>query len=195
MVDSCYCLDWVDLDVMNQVSRRQRSRTIKGALLTPGNLLARSGKQKKPDPGRMAETSRAGTGDSMCRSWRYLCSIVLNPVISWNGHNSFQQIFPSNSPNFTTREPWGLFLLCFFFEKSCSKICEKYCLTKVCSRGFMNPLHSPRKEHSKTEFEKKNSEEKFGPENRRLFPGTNLVLWSAPICTMQPSFQFVYFFQ
>jgi len=28
--------------------------------------------------------------------------------------------------------------------------------------GFMNTLHSPRKEHSKTEFGKKNSEENFG---------------------------------
>jgi len=37
----------------------------------------------------------------------------------------------------------------------------------------MNPLHSPRKEHSKTEFGKKNSE------NRRLFLEAHLVLWPA----------------
>jgi len=32
---------------------------------------------KKTGPGRMAETPRACTGDSTCRSWRYRCSIVL----------------------------------------------------------------------------------------------------------------------
>jgi len=31
---------------------------------------------KKLSPGRMAETPRAGTGDSTCRSWRYQCSTI-----------------------------------------------------------------------------------------------------------------------
>jgi len=43
----------------------------------------------------------------------------------------------------------------------------------------MNPLHSPRKEHSKKEFGKKNSGEKFG--ESRLLPGANLVLRPALI--------------
>ena len=40
---------------------------------------------KKPGPGRMADTPRAGTGDFACRSWRYRCSIVLmaRAIFSW----------------------------------------------------------------------------------------------------------------
>jgi len=37
--------------------------------------------------------------------------------------------------------------------------------------GFVNSIHIPRNEHSKTEFGKKNSVESL--ENRRLFPGVN----------------------
>jgi len=35
----------------------------------------------------------------------------------------------------------------------------------------MNPLHSPRNEHSKMEFGKKNSKKSL--KDRRLFPGAN----------------------
>ena len=38
----------------------------------------------------------------------------------------------------------------------------------------MNPLHSLRIEHSTTEFEKKNSEEKFG--ESETFSGSTLIL-------------------
>jgi len=38
----------------------------------------------------------------------------------------------------------------------------------------MNPRHSPRNEHSKTEFGKKNSEEKLG--ELETFAGANLIL-------------------
>jgi len=34
--------------------------------------------------------------------------VKANPLISWNGHTSFQRIFPSNSRNFITRQPRGL---------------------------------------------------------------------------------------
>ena len=44
----------------------------------------------------------------------------VNPVISWNGQNSFQRIFPSNSRHFTT--PLRHFRVHFFSEKSRSNI-------------------------------------------------------------------------
>jgi len=56
----------------------------------------------------------------------------------------------------------------FFLEKSRSNVCEKYWLTKDCSGGFMNPLHNPRNEHSKTEFGKKNSEKMFGESEEQI---------------------------
>jgi len=56
----------------------------------------------------------------------------------------------------------GRFLSDFFFEKSRSNVCEKYLLTEDCSGWFTNPLFSPRNEHSKTIFRKKNSEKFFG---------------------------------
>jgi len=74
----------------------------------------------------------------------------------------FSGFFLSNSRYFTTSQSWGLSLSCFFFEKSRSNVCEKYWLTQDCNGGFLNPLHSPRNEHSKTEFGKKNLGEKFG---------------------------------
>jgi len=43
----------------------------------------------------------------------------------------------------------------FSIDVSFSKranVCGKYWLPKNCCEGFMNPLHSPRKEQSKTEF-------------------------------------------
>jgi len=105
-------------------------------------------------------------------SWNF--NVKVNPIISWNGHNSFQRIFLFKSRHFNTPQPRGLLLSRFFFENVRSNVCEKYWLTKDCSAGFMNPLHSPRNEHSKTEFgwriPRKSSE------NRRLFLGANLIL-------------------
>jgi len=43
-----------------------------------------------------------------------------------------------------------------------SSVFEKSWFAKDCSRRFMNLLHSPRNEHSKTQFGKENSEKKFG---------------------------------
>jgi len=65
----------------------------------------------------------------------------------------------------------------FFFEKSRSNVCEKFLLTKHCSGGFTNPLHSPRNEHSKTEFGKKNSETK----DRRIGDFFQEQIWLRPV--------------
>jgi len=54
---------------------------------------------KNPGPGQMAETPRANTGDSACRSWHYPCSIVF---IRQEDHQAFHnwhflgQIVPDN---------------------------------------------------------------------------------------------------
>jgi len=44
--------------------------------------------------------------------------VKVNPVISWNGHNSFYRIFPSNSQDFTT--PQIFFEFSGFYYTSCS---------------------------------------------------------------------------
>jgi len=95
------------------------------------------------------KVSRFSELSSEFQPWGTLSNNVrVNPVISWNGHNSFQRILPSNSRHFTIPQPGELFHSGFFFEKSHSNVCEKYWLTKDWSGGFMIPLHSPRNEDS-----------------------------------------------
>jgi len=44
-------------------------------------------------------------------------NVRVNPVNSWNGHNSFEQIFPSYSGHVTILQPRRLFLLNLLFRK------------------------------------------------------------------------------
>ena len=101
-------------------------------------------------------------------------NVMVIPVISWNGYNHFQRIFPSNSRHLTSLQPRGLILSSFFYGKSRANVCKKNWLTKNCSGEFMIPLHSPRKEYSKTEFGRRIPRK--SSENQKLFPGANLVL-------------------
>jgi len=68
------------------------------------------------DAGRRTEFARQKSPDSWNFSsefWvlgTFSSNVKINLVISWNGDNSFQRTFPSNSRNFTTHQPRGLFL-------------------------------------------------------------------------------------
>jgi len=101
-------------------------------------------------------------------------NVEVNSVNSWNGHNSFQRIFPLKFSEFYNTSTSGAFLLMFLFRKEPFKSMWEILVDSRLQWGFMNPLHSPRNEHSKTEFNK--TILRKSSENRRLFPGSNLIL-------------------
>jgi len=105
-------------------------------------------------------------------------NVKVNPVVSWNGHNSFQRIQFFSISAFYYTSASGAFPFMFLFRKEPFKYGEKYWLTKDCSGGFMNPLYSPRNEHNKTEFSKKNSEQKL----RRIGNFCREQIWSYDRC-------------
>jgi len=104
-------------------------------------------------------------------------NIKVNPVISWNGHNSVQRNITFKFSAFCYTSTLGA--SCFFSRKEHSNVCDKHWLTKGCSGGFINPFHSPRNEHSKMEFWKKNSEKRFEESRKnsgsKFYPATSVI--------------------
>jgi len=97
-------------------------------------------------------------------------NVEVTPVISWNGHNPCQQIFPWNSQHFTPLQPRGLFFSCFFLEKSRSNICEHW-MTQDCS-GFFFWFYPQPQEMNTVKQIYKNS--KF--RETSIFSRANLIL-------------------
>jgi len=71
----------------------------------------------------------------------FLClssNVVINPEISSNGSNSFEVKKRKENPEIVL----GALLFTFLFRTCHSNVWKKYQLTKDCSRGCMNPLHT-----------------------------------------------------
>ena len=70
-------------------------------------------------------------------------NVKVSQVISWNGYNPLQRIFPSNSQHFDTLQLLLLFRSRLFFVKSPSNVWWKHSSTKNGTEGFM--IHSCKK--------------------------------------------------
>jgi len=102
-------ITWKQLEPVRSISNIEKRREFVRALCDAGRRT------------RFARETRPNFWNFFSELWVLgTCSsnVKVNPVISWNGHNSFQRIFPSSSRNFTSRQPRGLFLYCFLFDKS-----------------------------------------------------------------------------
>jgi len=74
-----------------------------------------AGRRIKFAPGKSLDSPNFSSEFSVLGT--FPSNVSVNPVISWNGHNSFQRIFPSNSRYFTTLQARGLLLSRFFSRK------------------------------------------------------------------------------